>query len=36
MNIYKWNLASEYVKNVAIFLDLLFYLLSNFGIDIVR
>ena len=36
MSIYKYKLASEYVKNFVIYLVLLFYLLLNFGNDIVR
>ena len=36
MSFYKYKLASEYVKNFVIYLDLLFYLVPNFAIDIVR
>ena len=36
MSIYRYKLASEYVKNLVIFLDLLFYLVPNFAKNIAR
>ena len=36
MSIYKYKLASEYVKNFVMYLELLFYFVPNFTIDIVR
>ena len=36
MRIYKYKLASEYVIIFVIYLELLFYVVPNFAIDIVR
>ena len=36
MSIYKDKLASEYVQNFLIYLDVLFYLVPIFAIDTMR